>query len=94
MVSKMLPLMLNSGEDCRLIFVSSEAHRTAFFDLEKAQGKHHTKENFKRWGYYANSKLYQVHVYDLLVMLSITKNDNTLLIYHICICYYRQILQN
>ncbi|XP_048765180.1 WW domain-containing oxidoreductase-like [Ostrea edulis] len=60
LVAKLLPLMLNSGEDCRLIFVSSEAHRTASFDLDKAQGKHHTKENFKRLLYYGNSKLYQI----------------------------------
>ncbi|XP_048765185.2 WW domain-containing oxidoreductase-like isoform X2 [Ostrea edulis] len=60
LVAKLLPLMLNSGEDCRLIFVSSEAHRTSSFDLDKAQGKHHTKENFKRLMYYGNSKLYQI----------------------------------
>jgi hypothetical protein len=60
MVSKLLPLMLTSGDDCRLIFVSSEAYRSANFDLEKAQGKHHTKANFKRLMYYGNSKLYQV----------------------------------
>ncbi|XP_048765177.2 dehydrogenase/reductase SDR family member on chromosome X-like isoform X3 [Ostrea edulis] len=60
LVAKLLPLMLNSGEDCRLIFVSSEAYRASSFDLDKAQGKHHTKENFKRIMYYANSKLYQI----------------------------------
>ncbi|XP_061177286.1 retinol dehydrogenase 14-like [Saccostrea echinata] len=60
LISKLLPVMLGSGDDCRLVLVSSEAHRAASFDLEKAQGKHHTKENFKRLLYYGNSKLYQI----------------------------------
>lgn len=60
LVTKLLPVMLNSGEDCRIVLVSSEAYLTSSFDLEKAQGKHHTKENFKRLQYYGNSKLYQV----------------------------------
>lgn len=60
LVTKLLPTMLDSGEDCRVIMVSSEAHLTSSFDLEKAQGKHHTKENFKRLMYYGNSKLYQI----------------------------------
>ncbi|XP_056014768.1 retinol dehydrogenase 14-like isoform X2 [Ostrea edulis] len=60
LVSKLLPLMLSSDEDCRLVFVSSVAHRTASFDLDKAQGKHHTKENFKRLLYYGNSKIFQI----------------------------------
>lgn len=60
LVTKLLPIMLDSGEDCRIVLVSSEAHLTSSFDLEKAQGKHHTKENFKRLQYYGNSKLYQI----------------------------------
>lgn len=60
LVTKLLPVMLNSGEDCRIVLVSSEAYLTSSFDLEKAQGKHHTKENFKRLQYYGNSKLYQI----------------------------------
>jgi hypothetical protein len=60
--------MLSSGEDCRLLFVSSAAHTSASFDLEKAQGKHHTKDNFKRMVYYGNSKIYQVLVYMMLFL--------------------------
>lgn len=60
LVTKLLPMMLDSGEDCRIVLVSSEAHLTSSFDLEKAQGKHHTRENFKRLQYYGNSKLYQI----------------------------------
>eukprot|EP00105_Crassostrea_gigas_P044658 XP_019928806.1 PREDICTED: dehydrogenase/reductase SDR family member on chromosome X isoform X2 [Crassostrea gigas] len=60
LVTKLLPIMLDSGEDCRIVLVSSDAHLTSSFDLEKAQGKHHTKENFKRLQYYGNSKLYQI----------------------------------
>lgn len=60
LVTKLLPIMLDSGKDCRIVLVSSDAHLTSSFDLEKAQGKHHTKENFKRLQYYGNSKLYQI----------------------------------
>nr|XP_022293543.1 dehydrogenase/reductase SDR family member on chromosome X-like [Crassostrea virginica]XP_022293561.1 dehydrogenase/reductase SDR family member on chromosome X-like [Crassostrea virginica] len=72
LVTKLLPIMLDSGEDCRVILVSSGAHQAASFDLGKAQGKHHTKESFKRLLYYGNSKLYQI-----MQMYSLNRRLNT-----------------
>ncbi|KAK3098117.1 hypothetical protein FSP39_016282 [Pinctada imbricata] len=58
--SKLLPIMRESGEDCRIVLVSSDAHLVSSFDMDKIQGKQYTKANFSRMTYYGNSKLYQI----------------------------------
>ncbi|KAK3097456.1 hypothetical protein FSP39_009791 [Pinctada imbricata] len=70
---KLLPVMLASGPDCRIVLVSSYAHNFASFDVDKIQGKQYTKENFKRMVYYGNSKLYQIlQMYSMNGRLSAT----------------------
>ncbi|XP_056014761.1 dehydrogenase/reductase SDR family member on chromosome X-like isoform X2 [Ostrea edulis] len=59
-VTKLLPMMLKSGSDCRVVMVTSDSHEVAKFDLENAQGRQHTKESFPRHEYYGNTKLYQI----------------------------------
>lgn len=55
-----IPIMKKSGDDCRIINVSSEAIKVATFDISTIQGKQSTPENFDRLNYYGRSKLYQI----------------------------------
>lgn len=57
--AKLLPLMRSSGDDCRLLLMSSDAHRACSFDLNTMnyQGN---PNSFGRLDYYGRSKLYQV----------------------------------
>ncbi|XP_046560457.1 retinol dehydrogenase 14-like [Haliotis rubra] len=64
-VAHLLPIMKNSGEDCRIVFTSSLAHKFARFDLDKAQAQN--PSDFDKLRYYGNSKLYQIqHMFSLL----------------------------
>ena len=58
MVAHLLPIMCKSGDDCRIVFISSESHVDADFDAEYAS----TSKMKKYDGYqsYANTKLFQV----------------------------------
>ncbi|KAL5010378.1 hypothetical protein ScPMuIL_012683 [Solemya velum] len=53
-----LPVMKMSGDDCRIINVSSLAESLANFDMETIQGK--GASNFGRFDHYGRSKLYQI----------------------------------
>ncbi|KAL3883244.1 hypothetical protein ACJMK2_029527 [Sinanodonta woodiana] len=55
----LLPIMRKSGEDCRIVLVSSDAHRSCNFDLTKINYSG-DPEKFGRWDYYGRSKLYQI----------------------------------
>ncbi|XP_067674580.1 retinol dehydrogenase 12-like [Haliotis asinina] len=57
-VAHLLPIMKTSGEDCRIVFTSSLAHKGARFDLEKAQAQN--PSDYGRMRYYSNSKMYQI----------------------------------
>ena len=59
-VMKLLPVMYQSGPDCRVVLVSSVAHNWATFDLDKIQARQYNEANFDRAEYYYKSKLYQV----------------------------------
>ncbi|KAL3883247.1 hypothetical protein ACJMK2_029530 [Sinanodonta woodiana] len=59
MIAHLLPIMRRSGEDCRIVLVSSDAHRTCNFDVNKMNYSGDPKK-FKRWDYYGKSKLYQI----------------------------------
>ncbi|XP_061181395.1 WW domain-containing oxidoreductase-like [Saccostrea echinata] len=59
-IVKLLPVMLRSGSDCRIVLVSSIAHKWTSFDLDKIQAKQYNEANFDRADYYYKSKLYQV----------------------------------
>ena len=59
-VMKLLPVMYQSGPDCRVVLVSSVAHNWASFDLDKIQARQYNEANFDRAEYYYKSKLYQV----------------------------------
>ncbi|XP_046560458.1 LOW QUALITY PROTEIN: dehydrogenase/reductase SDR family member on chromosome X-like [Haliotis rubra] len=64
-VAHLLPIMKTSGEDCRIIFTSSAAHKFARFDLDKAQAQN--PSDFDKVRYYGSSKLYQIqHMFSLL----------------------------
>lgn len=66
-IAHVLPIMMKSGEDCRIVSVSSSGHTySCDFDLENIQGKKYTPETFDRFLYYRRSKLYQVmHMFSL-----------------------------
>ncbi|KAK3602907.1 hypothetical protein CHS0354_018774 [Potamilus streckersoni] len=59
MIAHLLPIMRQSGEDCRIVLVSSDAHRACNFDLSKMNYSG-DPENFGRLDYYGRSKLYQI----------------------------------
>ncbi|XP_071113279.1 polyprenol dehydrogenase-like [Haliotis cracherodii] len=64
-VAHLLPIMKTSGEDCRIVFTSSLAHKFATFNLDKAQAKN--PSDFSNLRFYGNSKLYQIqHMFSLL----------------------------
>lgn len=58
----LLPIMKRSGDDSRIILVSSYGHtvHSTPFTVDKIQGKQHNADNFPRFKYYGNSKLYQI----------------------------------
>ncbi|CAH1786517.1 unnamed protein product [Owenia fusiformis] len=64
MIEHFLPIIQRSGEDCRIILVSSLAHGNCTFVKDDIEGKNKTKDmSFKL---YSNSKGYQVmHMYSL-----------------------------
>ncbi|CAH1786515.1 unnamed protein product [Owenia fusiformis] len=58
MVEQFLPIMQRSGDDCRILLVSSMGHYSCTFVKGDLEGKNKTKDtSFKL---YANSKCYQV----------------------------------
>ena len=59
---ELLPIMKQSGDDNRIVLVSSKAHEyhTTPFSVENIAAKQYNKESFPRFKYYGNSKLYQV----------------------------------
>ncbi|KAK3096732.1 hypothetical protein FSP39_002762 [Pinctada imbricata] len=59
---KLLPTMMRSGDDCRVIFISSYAHNWGEVDVETIQARQFTTENFDKMKYYGNSKLFQIEV--------------------------------
>ncbi|XP_033740244.1 WW domain-containing oxidoreductase-like [Pecten maximus] len=56
----LLPIMKTSGEDCRIVLVSSEVHRYSEFNLDRIQGRQFNERNFKRTLFYGNSKAFQI----------------------------------
>ncbi|KAJ8314493.1 hypothetical protein KUTeg_006643 [Tegillarca granosa] len=65
-VAHFLPIMMRSGRDCRIVFVSSNTHRRAKLNLNKIQGIEYSASDFPSTVYYGNSKLYQImHMYSL-----------------------------
>jgi NAD(P)-dependent dehydrogenase (short-subunit alcohol dehydrogenase family) len=60
MVAKLLPVMRKSGPDCRILFMSSDAHRACSFDVETMNYEGNASK-FGRLDYYGRSKLYQVN---------------------------------
>ncbi|XP_033740349.1 retinol dehydrogenase 14-like isoform X2 [Pecten maximus] len=60
LAAHLLPIMKTSGEDCRIILVSSEAHRFCEFNLDRIQGKQFNEQNFGRLLFYGNSKAFQI----------------------------------
>lgn len=61
---ELLPIMKQSGDDNRIVLVSSSAHEyhTTPFSVENIAAKQYNKESFPRFKYYGNSKLYQVFI--------------------------------
>ena len=57
--AKLLPIMRQSGDDCRILHMSSDAHRTCTFDLNTMNYEGNPRR-FGRLDYYGRSKLYQV----------------------------------
>lgn len=62
-MAHLLPVMRRSGDDCRIVLVSSIAHKFASFNMSTIQGKE--VSNFNRMKYYGNSKMYQVSLLKL-----------------------------
>ncbi|XP_021355392.1 retinol dehydrogenase 14-like [Mizuhopecten yessoensis] len=56
----LLPLMKRSGDDCRIVLVSSMLHSLAKFELSTIHGRQYSPRNFDRLQYYGRSKLYQI----------------------------------
>ena len=59
LVSHLLPAMEKSGEDCRIVFISSQTHQEADFDPDYASGAKMKKHD--GFQCFANSNLFQVH---------------------------------
>lgn len=57
--AKLLPIMRMSGNDCRILFMSSDAHRTSTFDLN-TMNYEGNPSRFGRLDYYGRSKIYQI----------------------------------
>ena len=63
LATKLIPVMKQSGEDCRIVLVASFAHTMAgTFDLTRTPAKRDSNENFDSASYYGKSKLYQVAI--------------------------------
>ncbi|XP_069136841.1 polyprenol dehydrogenase-like [Argopecten irradians] len=60
LTAHLLPIMKTSGPDCRVILVSSIAHRVVSFRLDEIQGKQFTESTFDGLTFYNRSKLYQI----------------------------------
>lgn len=58
-VAKLLPVMEKSGPDCRILLMSSDAHRACQFDLD-TMNYEGSASTFGRLDYYGRSKLYQI----------------------------------
>ena len=58
LVSHLLPIMETSGEDCRIVFISSETHRSANYDANYAAGS--PMKKYDGFQCFANSNLFQV----------------------------------
>ncbi|XP_060567726.1 retinol dehydrogenase 14-like [Ruditapes philippinarum] len=59
MIAKLLPIMRQSGPDCRIILTSSAYHHRGTFDVA-TMNYTGTANNFPDLNYYGRSKLYQV----------------------------------
>lgn len=57
--AKLLPIMRQSGDDCRILHMSSSGHRFCKFDLNTVNYEGNPRR-FSRPDYYGRSKLYQV----------------------------------
>lgn len=59
LTAKLLPVMKRSGEDCRIINMSSRGHAMCNFDIKTInyEGSH---DNYPSFEYYGRSKLYQI----------------------------------
>ncbi|XP_060082478.1 dehydrogenase/reductase SDR family member on chromosome X-like [Ylistrum balloti] len=60
LTAHLLPIMKTSGPDCRVILVSSIAHRMTSFQYDEIQGKQFTENTFDGLTFYNRSKLYQI----------------------------------
>ncbi|XP_069136791.1 polyprenol dehydrogenase-like isoform X2 [Argopecten irradians] len=60
LAAHLLPILKTSGEDCRIVLVSSEAHRFCEFNLDTIQGNQFNEETFGRLTFYGNSKAFQI----------------------------------
>ena len=52
----LLPVLRETGGDCRILNVSSSAHKAGTFDLDNIQAQ----KSYDRMKFYGNSKLFQV----------------------------------
>ncbi|KAL4232903.1 hypothetical protein ACF0H5_007590 [Mactra antiquata] len=59
MVAKLLPIMRTSGEDCRMLFMSSDGHRSCRFNINTINYDGQP-DKFGRLDYYGRTKLYQI----------------------------------
>lgn len=67
-VAHLLPTMKVSGNDCRIILVSGEAHKKAKgFDPDYAAGK--IPHNYDGYRMFAKTKLYQVSIQITIKMI-------------------------
>lgn len=69
MIAHLLPIMQQSGEDCRIVLTSSEALKYGTFELDTIQAK--DERVYKRFMYYSKSKLYQASCICFIVTASI-----------------------
>lgn len=59
MIAKLLPIMLHSGQDCRIILMASRAHKRSRFDIQ-TMNYTGSASSFPGLDYYGRSKLYQI----------------------------------
>ncbi|OWF44719.1 dehydrogenase/reductase SDR family member on chromosome X-like [Mizuhopecten yessoensis] len=60
MVSHLLPVMKSSGPDCRIVLLSSLAHRSAHFDAADIEGKKYSEPKYDSTEIYGRSKVYMI----------------------------------
>lgn len=58
-VAKLLPIMKNSGDDCRILLMSSNSHKWCTFDLS-TMNYSGPVDGYSSINYYGRSKLYQI----------------------------------